>query len=386
MITKIIILISVLIIGALLVFSPSRYIREIASSLNYMPLSSKPKNQVTKYRGIIFAPEFKEGAPEFIEDFESLVTEALVPSGINLIVFDMHWSNYHFTSIPELDALKRKASIRLGKEDAIRIAEICRRNGIHVMVGMNFLTHQDSGQLLQAFPKLQWPGNDMLWDPLNDQVNPIAFKMADELIEAFDPEGFHIGLDEGHGFDTKELPGATKYTSAELFAREINKYHDFLMKEKGVEMLMWADMLEGRYIDAPVENALSMIPKDIILVSWDYICEWRYPWLGEIIEKVIPICPYDNEWPRKLADEGFRVMISPWKNPRAAFALAKSTGKIKTDKLAGILYTTWSPNVVQDLKAALLNESVERELDPTMVGVSESIKSTIELFTQPKYE
>jgi len=370
---------------AMLVLASLGCYDKIANSLNNASQDSTKEHRQVDYRGIVFSPEFKTDSQEFIEAFELFVTEALVPTGINLIVFDMHWSNYHFTSIPELSSLEEKVSRRLGKEDAARISDLCRRNGIHVMVGMNFLTHQDSGQLLKAFPQLQWPGNDKLWNPLDEKVNTIAFKMAGELIDAFNPEGFHVGMDEGHGFEVNKLPGAEKYTSAELFALEIGKYHKFLVEERGVEMLMWADMLEGRYSDAPVGDALSMIPKDIILLSWDYVCDWRYPWLGEIIEKVIPMCPYANEWPRKFADEGFRVMVCPWKNPRAASALAKTTEKMQANKLAGILYTTWSPNVVHDLKALLLNERVERKLDPTLVGVAESIKSTIGLFKSAEF-
>jgi hypothetical protein len=58
---------------------------------------------------------------------------------------------------------------------------------------------------------------------------------------------------------------------------------------------------------------------------------------------------------------------------------------MQANKLAGILYTTWSPNVVHDLKALLLNERVERKLDPTLVGVAESIKSTIGLFKSAEF-
>jgi len=378
--TKRTVMILMTLTGMLTILLSSVYLKGILESKNNVLYISMADQQVAKYRGIIFAPEFKTDAREFIRSFELFVTEALVPTGINLVIFDMHWNNYHFTSIPELDIMQRKSSREITKSDAVKLANICRRNGIYVMVGMNFLTHQDAGQLLKAFPELQWPGNRMLWNPLNKQVNPIAFKMADELIDAFNPVGFHVGMDEGHGFDVNKLPGAMQYTSAELFALEINRYHEFLVEEKGIEMLMWADMLEGRYADAPVEEALSMIPKDIILVSWDYLCNWRYPWLGELIERVIPMCPYNNEWPRKLAEKGFRVMVSPWKNPGAALALAETTTKIPPDKLTGVLYTTWSPNVVHDLSAALIGEPTQRELDPTLVGVAKSIKRTIGIF------
>ena len=338
------------------------------------------EDNIQEWKGIVFAPKYKTGFEDYLRDFESLVTEALSPLGINLIIFDMHWSNYRFSSIP---APQIKPSFGVvTAEDAKQLADVCRRNGIHVMVGMNFLTHQSYGQLLKAFPAYQWPGNEKLWDPLNTEVNKIAFTMADELIDSFGAEGFHVGLDEGWGFDAKKHPGAKDYSTAKLFAKAVTEYHDHLVNEKGVEMMMWSDMLEGRYADAPVGNALSMIPKDIILASWDYDCHWkRYPGLGMLIEKVLPVCPWDSKWPIELADQGFRVMVSPWKNPRAAEELVKSTDRIKRNKFKGILYTTWSAEVVSDLKDALLETRAKNKLEPTIVGVAESIKRTIDTKT-----
>jgi O-antigen ligase len=352
--------------------------KEPIDRLNPSELVSKNKDS-DKWRGIVFAPEYKTSSKDYIKNFKLLVTEALAPIGINLIIFDMHWSNYQFTSIPEIPPLQKPPYGVVTAQDAKDMAEICRKNGIRVMVGMNFLTHQSYGQLLKTFPQYQWPGNEKLWNPLNTEVNNIAFKMADELLESFGAEGFHVGMDEGWGFNVKNLPEASNYSTAELFAKAINQYHDHFVNEKGVEMMMWSDMLEERYADAPVGEAISMIPKDIILMSWDYECHWkRYPGLGRYIEKIIPICPWDSKWPSKLADNGFRVMVSPWKNPLAAKELIKSTSKIKKEKFKGVLYTTWSPNVVYDLKDALLDKHTEQKIDPTIVGVAKSIHRTID--------
>jgi hypothetical protein len=291
----------------------------------------------------------------------------------------MHWSNYNFTSIPGLKPLGKQSFGVVSAIDAKKISDICRENNIKVVVGMNFLTHQSYGQLLKSFPEYQWPGNEKLWDPLNTEVNNMAFKMADELIAAFDAEGFHVGLDEGWGFDVAKHPKAKDYTTAELFAKAVIEYHHHFVEEKGVQMMMWSDMLEGRYADAPVTDAISMIPKDITLVSWDYDCHWkRYPGLGALIEKVIPVCPWESKWPIEFAEKGFKVMVSPWKNPRAAEGLVNATDQIKKSQFEGILYTTWSADVVPDLKDALLGNDTKRKLDPTIIGVAKSMKRTID--------
>jgi hypothetical protein len=333
-------------------------------------------NQV--WRGLLYSPE--SNSEEFLNEFESLVTEALVPAGINLIMFNI-WDNYHFTSFPELARLERPEARNFNSRDAKKMADICRENGIHVMVQMGFLTHQKYNQLLKAFPQFQWPGDETLWNPLNPEVNEVAFKMADELIDAFGAEGFNVAMDEGWGFDVTKLPeNEQHYTAAEIYAKAINEYYQHFVNEKGVEMLMWSDMLEGRYKDAPVEEALTMIPKDIILLSWDYECHWRYPLIGKWVGKVIPVCPWDNDWPTKLQDMGFRVMVSPWENPLAAKALIESAAATKNINLRGVLYTTWSSKINDELKDALLAKNSSRKLDPTIVGISKTIKKTIGAF------
>lgn len=333
------------------------------------------------WRSLVFAPEFKQKPDEYLTKFEKLVTDALVPLGINLIIFDMHWNNYSFSHVPGLRPLNKPPFGAVTAKEARKLAEICRRNGIKVMVGMNFLTHQNYGQLLKAYPKFAWPGNDKLWNPLNPEVNKIAFMMADELIDAFDAEGFHIGMDEGWGFNVENLPGSEGFTTPELFSKAINEYHEHFVNEKKVELLMWSDMLEGRYEDAPVMGAISTLPKDIILVHWDYKCHWKhYPGIGQFVEKFLPICPWDGKELEELIGKGFRVMVSPWKNPRAAKKLAMATKELDSENIQGILYTTWSSEVVDSLREALLGSHSKGKPDPTISGVAESIRETIDMF------
>jgi len=104
----------------------------------------------------------------------------------------------------------------------------------------------------------------------------------------------------------------------------------------------------------------------------------RYPGLGALIEKVIPVCPWESKWPIEFAEKGFKVMVSPWKNPRAAEGLVNATDQIKKSQFEGILYTTWSADVVPDLKDALLGNDTKRKLDPTIIGVAKSMKRTID--------
>ena len=71
---------------AMLVLASLGCYDKIANSLNNASQDSTKEHRQVDYRGIVFSPEFKTDSQEFIEAFELFVTEALVPTGINLIV------------------------------------------------------------------------------------------------------------------------------------------------------------------------------------------------------------------------------------------------------------------------------------------------------------
>jgi hypothetical protein len=75
---------------------------------------------------------------------------------------------------------------------------------------------ENTGPLLTKYPELDltpgaFPENEGIycraWDLLNPKVNEIVFALMDELIDAFQPDAFHVGMDA-----TLEL---TKYSKTQ---------------------------------------------------------------------------------------------------------------------------------------------------------------------------
>jgi len=311
------------------------------------------------WRAIVFAPQGVKDVDDFSVSFERLVKEALAPMGINVVIFDMHWTNFRFKCRPEFAKVKLSKERQFGKADARRLTRICRENGVRVMVGMNFLTHQNYGQLLKAFPELQWPRSKDIWDPFDPKTNEIAFAMADELLDAFQADGFHVGMDEGWGFHLDHFPKkkVDGWTPATLFAKCVKDYHEHFVGKRGVTMLMWDDMLYRQ--NRGTEPALDMIPKDIVLCHWDYSFRRDYPML------------------RKYVDKGFRVLGCPWKNPAATRAMTESVLRIDEPKVLGVLYTTWYGRIGTDLRPALLREKGWKKLSATVKGLAEGMRLTL---------
>ncbi len=256
--------------------------------------------------------------PEGLPKLKQLITEALAPMGFNALILQVDY-DFQFQSHPELDGTG------MNKEQARDMAETCRKSGIRLIPMLNCLGHQSArggpSALLKMYPEFdQTPRIPITsktiycreWCPSNREVYPIIFDLFDELIDAFQADAFHVGMDEVFliGADCPRCEGKNV---ADLFAGVVNRLHKHLVDEKGVEMLMWGD----RFLKSPeygskwaasltgTHPAIDLVPKDII------ICDWHYP--------------LQDDYPsvRLFQEKGFRVLPATWNSPEAAVALIR---------------------------------------------------------------
>ena len=158
-------------------------------------------------------------------------------------------------------------------------------------------------------------------------MNPIVFDLMDELIDAFEADALHVGMDEVFLIGSEKCPRCKGKDVAELFAGVVNRLHQHLVKEKGVEMLMWGDRLlkspeYGSKWEASKTGshpAIDMVPKDII------ICDWHYP--------------LQDDYPsvRFFQEKGFRVLPATCKTTDAALALIRCCRTRRHRADAGLL-------------------------------------------------
>jgi len=291
--------------------------------------------QGEKWRGVhIMAPN-----PEGVPLLKRAIAEVLAPLGVNVIVFEVNYK-FAFQSHPEL-----RMEPTLSRAEAGDLAALCRQQGIRLIPQFNCLGHQSWREttfpLLVKYPELDETPQIPLtnpgiycrsWCPLHPKVNEIVFALMDELIAAFQADAFHVGMDEVFLIASEQCPRCRGKNPAELFAKAVNDYHQHLVKEKGLTMLMWGD----RLLDAAAmgyskweasENntapAIDLIPRDIILCDWHYGLRAEYPSV-----------PY-------FQAKGFRVLPSSWKDGGAALALRDYAARHATERLLGHLCTTW---------------------------------------------
>lgn len=268
------------------------------------------------------------------------IEKTLAPLGVNVLILEVNYG-YEYRSHPEL-----RANGVLSKADIREVLSTCRQNGIRLIPQFNCLGHQSWAKttfpLLRKYPEFDETPQIPLdnpniycrsWCPLHPKVNSVVFALMDELIDAFEADAFHVGMDEVFLIASDQCPRCRGKDPADLFAKATNDYHQHLVRKHKLTMLMWGDRLiddavmgygeweASRNGTAP---AVDKIPKDIIICDWHYEPRQEYP--------SVPF----------FQQKGFRVLPSSWRNVQAALALRNYARKTATDKMIGHLATTWS--------------------------------------------
>ena len=277
--------------------------------------------------------------PGRLDVTRQLIDEFLVPMRFNVLILEVNYG-FQYKSHPELECRG------LSREQCRELTEFCRKRGIRLIPLFNCLGHQswssNTAALLKKYPQFDEtphvPANNKgiycrEWCPSNPEVHRVVFDLIDELTDAFDADALHVGMDEVFLIGNEKCPRCKGKDPGDLFAKVVNELHGHVVKEKGLEMLLWGDRLldaakfrygEWEASKTGSHRTIGQIPKDVILCDWHYNKRDDYPSV------------------RFFQEQGFRVLPSTWNQPDGAVALIRCSRKDATDKMLGILFTGWS--------------------------------------------
>jgi lysophospholipase L1-like esterase len=327
----------VLLFYIIFVVSPAAFL-----SARCMADSSTTLTEKQPWLGLHILITTKEGTERLTE-----VVKDLAKIGVNSIVAEINYG-FQYKSHPELISGNPSS-----KELVKKLVDECRKNNVRLIPQFQCLGHQSwketTSPLLTRYPQFdETPGeyskNERIycrsWCPLHPEVNTIIFDLMDELIEAFEADALHVGMDEVFLIGEDACPRCKGKSKAELFAKAVNDYHKHIVDKHKIEMLMWGDRLidsskinYGKW-EAGANNtagAIELIPKDII------VCDWHYEPRGAY--ESIPM----------FLDKGFRVWPASWRNPEAAKALIDYSRTFSNPRMVGHLNTTWGAVPIKEL-------------------------------------
>ncbi len=309
-----------------------------------------------------------------VDEFSEFIRNELAPAGLNLLILRVDW-NYEYQSHPEL-----RGNNPLTKEDVNKLVAACSDNNIRLIPQINLFGHQSwhssLGKLLEVYPEFdetpqvklpenyEWPNDDGLYCksycPKHPDVHKVVFALVDEIVAAFETDGFHAGLDEVFYIGHEQCERCYGHDKAELFAGEVTKIRDHLA-QTGTELWMWGDRLidgkttgiglwEGSYNNT--HRAIDLIPKDVV------ICDWHY-------ERPDPTAFL-------FASKGFNVVTCPWRTPEIAVEQEKmlrmfieTATKTMQPRYQGMLQTVWgsAKNFMDSYNGTIDSERFDKSAD-----------------------
>ncbi len=308
--------------------------------------AQKTLDEILPIRGFSISSPKSDGIDRFVK----FIDEELGPKKVNALILRLEY-NYQFESHPEL-----RDEDALSKNDVKKLVEVCEKYDINLIPQINLLGHQSwhskLSNLLTVYPEFDetphvqlpenyvWPNDDGLYCksycPLHPEVHKIVFELVDEIMEVFEANTFHAGMDEVFYIGDDKCPRCSGRDKAELFAGEITKIRNHLA-DNGHELWIWGDrLIDGKTTgigewEASMNNthrAIDLIPKDVM------ICDWHY-------ERVDPTAVL-------FAMKGFKVATCSWRTGELAVKqldmmvnLRKNaTPKIKAN-FQGMIQTIW---------------------------------------------
>jgi hypothetical protein len=265
----------------------------------------------------------------------------LAAVGVNVLIVEVNYG-FDFQSHPEL-----RPDRFITRANARRLTTAAHAQGIRIIPQLNCLGHQSwskhTGQLLAKYPQYdetpgQFPENKGIycrsWCPQNPEVNIMVFGLIDELLEAFEADAFHVGMDEVFLIASEHCLRCRGGDPAKLFAKAVNDLHQHIVGQKKKEMLLWGDRLldskslgysEWEAAKNHTEGAVDLIPKDIIVCDWHYGEKTNYPSVPLLLEKGIRVWP--SGWQPLEATKAFSAFARRQKNPRLVGYLCTTWGK-----------------------------------------------------------
>ena len=303
--------------------------------------AQEDRNEQFPIRGFCIAAPTPDGVDLFVKFIE----QEFVPANFNLLILRVGY-NYAYESHPEL-----RVENPLTKSDVKKIVAVCKKHHITLVPKFNLLGHQSANyyeggyarNLLKVYPEFdETPHLDSVeccrsYCPSHPGVHPIVFALIDELLDVFEANHFHAGMDEVLEIGNDKCPRCSGHDKAELFAGEVKRIYNHLTA-RGARLYIWGDrLIDGKTTgmgkwEASMNTypAIDMIPKDV------FICDWHYDRAD--LTSVF------------FAMKGFDVAICTANNAEVAsiqindmLRFRKQSNSTMAQRFQGFIQTVWLP-------------------------------------------
>ncbi len=311
-------------------------------------LFSFAQNKFTKPNGDIKIPvkglHISVPQKADIDMFVDFINKDLSKEGVNTLVLNFNYK-YKFKKYPQL-----AAKGALDDVDIKKLVKACRQNNIKLIPLLNAFGHQSwmkkgTKQIIVAFPELEEnPGVKYQSDdfyckslcPRHPKLHDILFSAIDELVEVFETDIIHLGMDEVFIISEESCQRCAGTDPSETFALHVNNCNRHL-KSKGVKLWIWGDrLIDGRTTglgmwQASMNNthrAIDLIDKDITICDWHYKMSPSTAGMFSLKGLKVISCCYQNSW---VGHAQLMEQIN----------IQKYSNSLQAENMHGVMQTVW---------------------------------------------
>jgi hypothetical protein len=290
--------------------------------------------------------EFSYGQVSTMENFKDMI-RFLAEFKMNTLIFYFE-DTFRFQQYPTIG--EGRGALTRAQVDELEA--FARPLGVEIFPVFEMLGNQGALLMLdEVRPFAEYPGAHSF--SLDDKAFAFLSNCFGEMADAFDSKYFHAGLDEswdlGFGKSEEQVKRLGRGPAHAAHYRKIND----LLKSRGKTMIMYGDII----LNYP--EILDLIPKDIVLMDWQYHAADHYPTVDVLGSKGFPILvlPGMSNWDRIFPDMS-RAMINIrnftldcYRQPRPLGSITSTWGDNGSKNLRELLYygyaygaeVTWSP-------------------------------------------
>lgn len=290
--------------------------------------------------------EFSYGQVSTMENFKDMI-RFLAEFKMNTLIYYFE-DTFKFKKYPTIG----EGRGALTREQIDELEAFAKPLGVEIFPVFEMLGNQGALLMLdEVRPFAEFPGAHSF--SIDDDSFKFLSDCFGEIADAFDSKYFHAGLDESWdlGFGKSEV-AVKQQGRGPAHAAHYRRIND-LLKSRDKTMIMYGDII----LNYP--EILDLIPKDIVLMDWQYEAADHYPTVDVLGSKGFPILvlPGMSNWDRIFPDMSKAMInirnftLDCYRQPHALGSITSTWGDNGSKNLRELLYygyaygaeVTWSP-------------------------------------------
>jgi hexosaminidase len=291
--------------------------------------------------------EFSYGQVSTMENFKDMI-RFLADFKMNTLIFYFE-DTFRLKRYPKIGDGRGA----LTREQVDELEAFAKPLGVTIFPVFEMLGNQGALLMLdEVRPFAEYPGAHSF--SIDDEAFGFLKNCFEEIADAFDSKYFHAGLDEswdlGFGKSEEAVKRVGRGPAHAAHYRRIND----LLKSRGKTMIMYGDII------LKYPEILDLIPKDIVLMDWQYEAFDHYPTVDVLGSKGFPILvlPGMSNWDRIFPDMSKAMInirnftLDCYRQPRPLGSITSTWGDNGSKNLRELIYygyaygaqVTWSPD------------------------------------------